>query len=78
MKNSELLTIPQAAAELTVSIKTAWRMRYKGKFEVVLIGRSVRVTRRSVKNVIDANTTPPRSYSELDSTASPEILDDEE
>lgn len=55
----KLLTIPQAAERMTVSNKTAWRMLYAGKFEVVRIGRCVRVTDTSVEDLIDEGTTPP-------------------
>ncbi len=55
----KLLTIPQAADRMTVSKKTAWRMLYAGKLEVVRIGRCVRVTDTSVEYVIDEGTIPP-------------------
>lgn len=54
----ELLTIPQAAGRMTVSEKTTWRMVYAGKLEVVRIGRCVRITGKSVDDVIDGGTTP--------------------
>lgn len=57
----ELLTIRQAAGRMTVSEKTAWRMVYAGKFEVVRIGHCVRVTGQSVDEVIDRGTTPKRA-----------------
>lgn len=53
------MTIPQAAVRLTVSKKTAWRMKYAGMFEVVQLGRSVRVTEDSVEDIINRGTTAP-------------------
>jgi excisionase family DNA binding protein len=59
MSKKTLLTVPQAAQRLTISDKSTWRMVYAGKFEVVRIGRCVRVTLESVDDVIDGGTTPP-------------------
>jgi excisionase family DNA binding protein len=53
-----LCTVPQAARRLTISDKSAWRMVYSGRFEVVRIGRCVRVTEESVEDVVDEGTTP--------------------
>ena len=54
----QLLTVPQAAAQMSISEKTTWRMVYGRKLEVVRIGRSVRVTEDSVINKINDGTTP--------------------
>lgn len=62
----ELLTIPQAAGRMTISEKTTWRMVYAGKLEVVRIGRCVRVTGKSVDDVIDDGTTPKNREEEDD------------
>ena len=64
--NKELLTIPQAAGRMTVSEKTTWRMVYAGKLEVIRIGRCVRVTGKSVDDVIDNGTTPMNREEEDD------------
>ena len=62
----ELLTIPQAAGRMAVSEKTTWRMVYAGKLEVVRIGRCVRITGKSVDDVIDGGTTPKSQEEEND------------
>lgn len=59
MKTKTLLTVPQAAQRMTISVKTAWRMVYARDLEVVRIGRCVRVTAESVDDIIDDGTTPP-------------------
>lgn len=73
----ELLTVPQAADRLTVSVKTTWRMVYAGKLEVVRIGRSVRVTGESVDDVIEEGTTPP-TISSVDEFGVDDDMDGEE
>ncbi len=59
MNKKTLLTVPQAAQRMTISMKTAWRMVYARDLEVVRIGRCVRVTAESVDDIIDDGTTPP-------------------
>ena len=62
----ELLTVHQAAGRMTVSEKTTWRMVYARKLEVVRIGRCVRITGKSVDDVIDDGTTPKNKEEEDD------------
>ena len=47
-----LLTVAEAAAVLSVSVRTCWRLIDLGKLERVTIGRAVRVTVSSVKGLI--------------------------
>lgn len=61
-----LLTIPQAAERLNISVKKTWRMVYAKQFEVVRIGRLVRITDDSIDAVIDKGTTPPIGRDDYD------------
>ena len=53
-----LLKVPEAAIRMNVSSKTTWKMVYAHKFDVVRIGRSVRITEESVDQMIDDGTIP--------------------
>ena len=53
-----LLKVPEAAIRMNVSTKTAWKMVYGRKVDVVHIGRSVRIPEDSIDKVIDDGTTP--------------------
>jgi excisionase family DNA binding protein len=55
---TQLLTVPEAALQLCISSKTAWRMVYGRQIDVVRIGRSVRIRQDSVDKLIDDGTTP--------------------
>jgi excisionase family DNA binding protein len=44
-----LLRMQEVARYLAVSVRTAWRLVSLGELESVRIGRSVRVTRKSVE-----------------------------
>lgn len=57
-KMIRLLTVPQAAERLSVSVKTTWKFVYSRKVTVVRIGRSVRITEDSIDKLIDDGTTP--------------------
>lgn len=59
MSKKTLLTVRQAALRMTISDKSTWRMVYERKLEVVRIGRCVRVTEKSVDDMIEGGTTPP-------------------
>lgn len=54
----QLLTVPEVALRLSISEKTAWKMVYGRRFDVVRIGRSVRIPEDSVSKLIDDGTTP--------------------
>jgi len=54
----QLLKVPEAAARLNISQKTAWKMVYSRKFDVVRIGRSVRIPESSINKLIDDGTIP--------------------
>ncbi len=73
----ELLTVPQAAGRMTVSEKTTWRMVYAGKLEVVRIGRSVRVTGKSVDDLIEDGTTPPTASNADVDYADDDVVEEE-
>ena len=47
-----LLTVPEAAATLNVSVRTCWRLIAAGELERVNIGRCARVTAASVEQLI--------------------------
>ncbi|HEY3626436.1 MAG TPA: helix-turn-helix domain-containing protein [Terracidiphilus sp.] len=53
-----LLKVPEAATRLNISPKTAWKMVYSRKVDVVHIGRSVRIKEESVDKLIDDGTIP--------------------
>jgi excisionase family DNA binding protein len=54
----QLLKVPEAASRMRVSEKTAWKMVYGHKVDVVRIGRSVRIPEDAIDKVIDDGTTP--------------------
>ena len=54
----QLLKVPEAAVRMSVSEKTAWKMVYGHKVDVVRIGRSVRIPEDSINKLIDNGTTP--------------------
>jgi excisionase family DNA binding protein len=53
-----LLKVPEAASRLNLSVKTTWKMVYGRKFDIVRIGRSVRITAESIDELIDDGTIP--------------------
>ena len=53
----QLLTVPQAAAALNVSVRTCWRLIAAGELARVNIGRCVRVNKRSVQQLIKRGGT---------------------
>lgn len=53
---SDLLTVPQAAAQLTIKPRTMWKYIYTGQIDSVLIGRLRRVRARTLKDLIERNT----------------------
>jgi hypothetical protein len=55
-----LLKVPEVSIRMNVSIKTTWKMVYARKFDVVHIGRSVRITEESVEKMIDDGTIPAK------------------
>jgi len=55
---SRMLTLPQAAEALGVSINTVRAWIYRRKIDFVKIGRSVRVSEATVQKVIDRGTMP--------------------
>jgi excisionase family DNA binding protein len=64
MKNEQpvlrLLTVNEAADRLGIKPATvrSWILKRK-KLEVVKVGRCVRITERSIQQLIDDNTIPP-------------------
>jgi excisionase family DNA binding protein len=46
--STTLLTVPQAARDLTISVRTLWRLIAARDIESIRIGRSVRLTRASI------------------------------
>jgi excisionase family DNA binding protein len=56
----QLLKVPEAAARMSISVKTAWKMVYGGKVDVVRIGRSVRIPEDSIDELIEGGTTPAK------------------
>lgn len=56
----QLLKVPEFALRVRVSEKTAWKMVYGRKVDVVRIGRSVRIPQDAIDKLIDDGTTPAR------------------
>jgi excisionase family DNA binding protein len=52
-KPGSLVTIKDTAWELTVSVRTAWRLIAAGELRTVRIGRAVRITRDSIQSFIE-------------------------
>lgn len=48
-----LLRVREAAAGLSVSVRTIWRLIASGELAAVRIGRSVRITRDSLSTFIE-------------------------
>jgi excisionase family DNA binding protein len=53
-----LIRVPEAAKLLNLSQKTIWAMIYRRDFEVVRIGRSVRIPQTSIDELIERGTVP--------------------
>ena len=53
----KLLTVPEAAEVLSVSVRTCWRLISTGELELVSIGRCARVTVASVEELIERGGT---------------------
>lgn len=45
---AKLMRVPEAARELAISTRTAWRLIGLGELSTVRLGRSVRITRASL------------------------------
>ncbi len=60
-ERGRLLRVDQAAEQLGVKPSTirAWILK-REKLEVVKVGRLVRITERSIEDLIDENTIQPR------------------
>jgi excisionase family DNA binding protein len=56
--NKILHTVDELAEILGIGRSKAWELVYNGSFEVVRIGRSVRVTRASVDNFVRTKAQP--------------------
>jgi excisionase family DNA binding protein len=52
MPDRLLLTVEDAAVQLSVSSRTVWRLIGLGELETVRIGKSVRVTRASLERFV--------------------------
>ena len=57
-QTSRLLSVPQAAEELGISINTIRAWIYRRMIALVKIGRSVRVSEETVQRIIDRGTMP--------------------
>lgn len=55
-----LLKVPEVARELSISKRSVWRLIAAEQLTVVRIGRSVRVTRSSLTEFIEAGGGAPR------------------
>ena len=56
----QLYKVPEAAKQLGVSTRTAWRMVRERELEVVRIRRSVRIPDAAIRDLIRANSSPAR------------------
>lgn len=57
----QLLTVHEAAEQLTVSVKTVRRMIDKGELDAVRIGRSVRIEQSELDSILNRRRTRTRS-----------------
>lgn len=55
---SGLMSLPEAAAELGVTVNTLRAWVYRRKIGYVKVGRSVRVSEATIKSIIDRGTIP--------------------
>ena len=55
--DQRLMTVPQAAKSLSISVRTCWRLIAAGELARVNIGRCVRVNKRSVQQLIKRGGT---------------------
>ncbi|MCE9565745.1 MAG: helix-turn-helix domain-containing protein [Planctomycetes bacterium] len=56
--DQEYVTPKDAAKRLSVSVKTVYKLAAAGKFEVLHVGRAVRILRVSLLEYIASNTAP--------------------
>ena len=57
-QTTRMLTLPQAAESLGVSVNTVRAWVYRRKIDFVRIGRCVRVSEATVQKIIDRGTMP--------------------
>ena len=57
-QTSRLLSLPQAAEELGITVNTIRAWIYRRKIAFVKIGRSVRVSEETVQRIIDRGSVP--------------------
>jgi excisionase family DNA binding protein len=55
---SRLMSLPQAAEELGITVNTLRAWVYRRKIGYVKIGRSVRVSESTIQRIIDRGTMP--------------------
>ena len=55
---SRLMSLPQAAEELGVTVNTLRAWVYRRKIGYVKVGRSVRVSEATIQKIIDRGTIP--------------------
>ena len=58
MTERRLLTIPEAAAALSLSPKTLWAWRARRQIGIVQVGRAVRVAQAEVDRIIAEGSVP--------------------
>lgn len=67
MDLEEYLTYEQIAEQLKLHVVTVRKLAARGAFEVLKLGRSARVPRRSLEAYIERNTRPSRYSGQMGS-----------
>lgn len=57
LEPSPVVSIGEASRQLTISVRSIWRLIASGELAVVRIGRSVRVTRQSIEAFVEKGGT---------------------
>jgi excisionase family DNA binding protein len=56
----KLLTVPESAEQLGLSVRTIWGWIYERRLDVVRLGRAVRIKQSSIDQLIEQGTTPAK------------------